>query len=255
MTISWYERLCGAFLRRQGGGIVGVVEVEEFLGGLRGSDATRHAYFRALRAYFNWRAERGGEPSPMARLRAPKVRMGGPRSLDAAGLRRVLAAAISRRDKGLMALLADTGVRLGEAVGLTWADVSAESSTIRVDGKTGPREVPISEFTRWALTGVDLPFRSRRRGRPPLTVNGAGQAVRRIMRRAGVEHGSAHLMRHTFGRLYWRNGGDVFSLQRIMGHSNMATTRIYVEMDTADLVRQHRRFSPIVRLLEAAAGG
>jgi len=195
----------------------------------------------------------------MAGLRAPRLRRVLPKALDLGVLRRVMASAMTRRDKALLTLLADTGIRVGEAYGLTWADVSVESSTIHVDGKTGGRDVPVCELTRWLLLGVDLPWRSARRGSPkggraPLTLNGLGQAVRRCLRRAGVAHGGPHVLRHTFGRLYIMNGGDVFSLQRIMGHSNLSTTKIYVDLDTADLVVQHRKFSPIVRLLEEAAG-
>jgi integrase/recombinase XerD len=184
----------------------------------------------------------------MVGLRAPRLRRRPPLTLDGPTLRRVMVAALTRRDKALLALLADTGIRAGEAWGLRWSDVSVEASTIRVDGKTGAREVPMSEVVRWLLLGVELPWRSE--GGGELTLDGLAQAVRRCLRRAGVRHGGPHLLRHTFGRLYVLAGGDVFSLQRIMGHSSLMTTRIYVEMGAADLVAQHRKYSPVVRLLE-----
>lgn len=159
-----------------------------------------------------------------------------------------MAAAMSRRDRALLALLFDTGIRLGEAHGLTWSAVGEE--TILVDGKTGRREVPLSSWTKWVLLGVDLPWRG---AKGQLTLSGVYQAVRRCLRRAGVARGGPHLLRHSFARQYILDGGDVFSLQRILGHRDLATTRIYVEMDMTEIVAQHRRFSPIVRLLEDAA--
>jgi site-specific recombinase XerD len=54
-------------------------------------------------------------------------------------------------------------------------------------------------------------------------------------------------VRHTFGRLYIMAGGDVFSLQRVLGHRSISSTRRYVDMDLRDVQVQHERFSPIAR--------
>jgi len=250
ITVAWYEGLLGAFVRAHPDLPLGPATIEGFLGALSGSDATRHAYFRCLRVFYRWLAAREGLASPMEGLRPPRLRRRPPVVLGLPQVRRVMAAAMTRRDKALLALLFDTGIRLGEAHGLTWSAVGEE--TIVVVGKTGRREVPISAWTRSVLLlGVDLPWRGQK---GELTLNGVYQAVRRCLRRAGVEKGGPHLLRHSFARQYVLNGGDVFSLQRIMGHRDLSTTRIYVDMDVADLVAQHRRFSPIVRLLEEAAG-
>jgi len=172
-----------------------------------------------------------------------------PPSLSEPEVLRTMAAARSRRDKALLALLLDTGLRVGEAHSLRWENIQPD--VITVTGKVGDRVVPILDWTRWALLGVDLPWTGRK---GPITKDGLGQAVRRCLRRAGVQHGTVHILRHTFARLYLRGGGDVFSLQQIMGHANIATTRIYAELERADVVERHHRFSPIVRLLEQAAG-
>ena len=83
------------------------------------------------------------------------------------------------------------------------------------------------------------------RGR--LTDWGLQQIVRRNMRSAGFEPPKIgpHTLRHTFGMHYILKGGDVFSLQRIMGHSRLATTMIYVNMSTELVAQQHRKFSPM----------
>ena len=58
---------------------------------------------------------------------------------------------------------------------------------------------------------------------------------------------SPHILRHTFARSFLANGGDVFSLQRILGHSpaSLAVTQRYVELLDEDLREVHRRASPM----------
>lgn len=226
-------------------------EVEAFLVLPGASQGTRHAYFRALRAFYRWLVRRGlVEVDAVAGVVAPRLRRVAPPALERGELRRVMAAARCRRDRVMLSVLLDTGVRLGELVSMRWEWVGEE--TFWVDGKTGRREVPLSEWLRWTLLGVELPWRSVRGG--DLTSKGAYLAVRRCLRRAGVMKGGPHLFRHTFARLYIRAGGDQFSLRRILGHSDVRTTSIYVELEMKDVVVQHRRYSPLVALLEEAAG-
>ena len=249
-TVGWYRMILGALGRRYDRLPVAPEPLEELLVGLGDvSDETRFAYWRGLRTFYRWAAGRLGVEDAMGAVAKPLRRRKVPGSLDQAGVRRLMASALSRRDKALLTLLLDTGIRLGEAYSLTWEGVGEE--VILVDGKTGPREVPISSWARWVLLGVELPWRGRQ---GELTRDGIAQAVRRCLRRAGIARGGPHLLRHTFARLYLRAGGHAFSLQRILGHQDMATTLIYVQLELGDLVEQHRKYSPIVQLLEEAAG-
>ena len=70
------------------------------------------------------------------------------------------------------------------------------------------------------------------------------------MRHAGFEppKGGPHMLRHTFVVQYIINGGDVFSLQRIMGHQRLTTTMVYVDISTELVARQHEKFSPMAKL-------
>lgn len=248
--MRWYREMLRPLLRRCDRLPEGPEDIEDVLAGLGDvADETRYDHWVAMRVLFRWLSRRFGIEDVMALVERPRRRPTVKPALSKPQLRRVLEAPLSRRDKALLTLLLDTGIRIGEAHSLTWATVGDE--TIEVAGKTGRREVPISSWTKWVLLGVELPWRG---ARGQLTVEGLGLAVRRCLRRAGVERGGAHLLRHTFARLYLRAGGDVFSLQRIMGHRSLSTTRIYAELELGDVIAQHRRFSPIVRLLEEAAG-
>jgi integrase len=251
VTVDWYGRLLERFLRGRRELPLDVGEVEEFLGLPGASQGTRHAYFRALRVFYGWLERRGLVGSnPLRLVTPPRVRRSPPMGLERGEVRRVMAAALCRRDKVMLSLLLDTGIRLGELMSMRWEWVGED--TFWVSGKTGKREIPLSEWMRFALVGVELPWRSARGG--SLTAKGMYLAVRRCLQRAGVRKGGPHLLRHTFARLYICAGGDQFSLQRILGHSDVRTTSIYVALEMRDVVAQHRRYSPLVGLLEEAAG-
>ena len=59
---------------------------------------------------------------------------------------------------------------------------------------------------------------------------------------------SPHTFRHTFAVTYLRAGGDVFSLQKLLGHADLAMTRKYAELSQTDVHEKHRMFSPGDRL-------
>ena len=81
----------------------------------------------------------------------------------------------------------------------------------------------------------------------PISVNRLEAIVEIYARKAGISdvRCSPHTLRHTFAISYLRNGGDVFSLQRILGHSSLDIVRCYVNLAEADIKACHRKFSPV----------
>jgi len=251
-TISWYACLLGKFCRRWKELPEDPAMVEAFLGELAAGAETRHGYFRALRAFYRWAAARHGVKDAMLQLVAPRRRPRVPYSLTLAELGWLLAAPASLRDRALVNLLVDTGLRIGEALNLAREDI--QEDIILVDGKTGEREVPLSGETRRLLQELvhHGPIFLGTKGR--MTKSGAYQVVKTALARAGInarKHGP-HTLRHTFGRQYIMAGGDLVSLKRILGHTNIKTTEIYAELDLRDITAQHRRFTPLKSALAGA---
>ena len=88
---------------------------------------------------------------------------------------------------------------------------------------------------------------------PPLTRDGhplTKDRLESIVERYGVKAGitgvrvSPHTFRHTMAVTFLRNGGDVFSLQRIMGHAQLEVLRGYINLAQSDISRVHQRNSP-----------
>jgi len=71
--------------------------------------------------------------------------------------------------------------------------------------------------------------------------------IRRIGEMANITgvRNSPHTLRHTFAKMYLMEGGDIFSLQKILGHSSLEMVKVYLNLTSSDVSQQHRRFSPM----------
>lgn len=168
-----------------------------------------------------------------------------PRTLEDYEITHLLEKTEDRRDRAMIGLILDTGMRIGELATLTWPDVM--SSGVRVHGKTGQRFVPMSPEGRRLILGLGDVHHIWVGRRGPMTQTGCEQAIRRAMHRAGFRPPKAgpHMLRHTFGRQYITLGGDVFHLQRILGHTSVTMTMLYVSLSTRDLEVNHAKYSPL----------
>jgi site-specific recombinase XerD len=172
-------------------------------------------------------------------------------------MRRLLAIA-GVRDRAILLLLLDCGLRVSEAAGLRLGDLRPDG-TLKVRGKgSKERIVPVGGTARTAIVryigqrGAGAPDEALFLGRRgPLDGRGMQQVMKRLKLRAGITgRCSPHSLRHTFARSYLVNGGDMFSLQRILGHTTLDMVKRYVALAELEIVRRlHAAASPADRLL------
>ena len=155
----------------------------------------------------------------------------------------------------LLLLLLDCGIRINEALTLTRSQIDFENLLIKVLGKGNKeRIVPFSFELRKALFKFtrthkfDLVFSSRS-GRK-LKYNNMRRDFQKLTDKLGIEgfDGSFHTFRRCFARNFVRSGGNLFYLQKLLGHTTLKMSREYVELETEDLQKEQQRTSLLSQL-------
>lgn len=222
---------------------------------------TKDACWRVWRSFFRWCSLEYQIPDVMDRVQRPKVPHIEMRALEPADLSLVLATATDPRQRAILALALDSGVRASEFGRLHVLDVT--SDTIRIWGKGSKQvRVPLSPDTHYLLQplindahGPQSLLFPDQRGQP-LSRFAVYKVVRRCMDRAGIPgpKRGPHCLRHSLGMNFIADGGDPFSLKRIMRHNNIATTQKYVNLAMHTVVEQHHLHSPLKQALRGAQG-
>ncbi len=203
----------------------------------------KHAYLRALRAFYFWAEERGlvvANPCNRLRIKVPKPLRPAVKVSD---IPRLLDSCDSTRDKLVVAMLADTGLRLTELASVRPVDVDLERSIITVWGKGAKQRVvrygPMTEelLRKW------LNERPNANGLLTMPARGISSMLYRLQTQTGIRC-NAHAFRRTFATESVRNGLNVFYVQSLLGHSSLTMTRIYAEqVSSEDAIKA---YEPIV---------
>jgi integrase/recombinase XerC len=221
-----------------------------------------HAAFRSIRAFLNWweiEVEPDNWNNPIK-----KVKVGKPSKDPLPGIpvEQVMSMVdtcektfIGNRDKAILLTLIDSGVRRQEFVNMDVGDIDLNTGAIRVrNGKGGKdRTTFIGNRTRREIIRYlrylgdpqphDPMWLTRMGTR--LTPSGLRQIVRRRAERVGLPEPGLHNFRRTFAIESLRNGCDIYSLMRMMGHSSPVVLQRYLRLVEDDIQRAHERSGPI----------
>jgi len=200
----------------------------------------------------------------MELIKPPKLPKQFPYVLNNSQVQALLKAAYHRNFEGIrnyamILMFLDTGIRRSELINLNLRDIDLASRSLRVIGK-GNKErivylgrVAAKALREWlSKRGFreydDGTFITRAGDR--LKLRYIDKLMERIAKKAKITgvRCSPHTLRHTFATNYIRNGGDPFSLQQLLGHSDIKTVMIYVHMGGTALREAHAKFSPVDRM-------
>ena len=216
----------------------------------------------AVRSFYKFLAKEGVLENAAARaIRTPRVRRSLPRPLSVDDAARAITQAgehdvewLGARDAALLTLLYGAGLRISEALGLKRGDVPL-GETLTVIGKgRKQRSVPVLPLVAAALAdyGAKIPFTGApssplflsRRGLP-MSAREAQSLMQRMRGRLGLpEKATPHALRHSFATHILAGGGDLRSVQELLGHASLSTTQTYTAVDMRVLMETYEKAHP-----------
>jgi integrase/recombinase XerD len=242
------------------------------------SGSTLQNHWKAIRRFFTWATDELNLKSrPDAKLKLPSNNPKLIQPLTETEIKSLIAASAKsaqvvpgnrkpftmrrpnrERDQAIILTLLDTGLRVGELARLTVGDLNQVTGEIVIKPYGESRRKTKSRAVFVGKSALKILWRYLvSRGSPgqeeqlfiskdgePMNRNSIRHMLTDLGARAGVKDCHPHRFRHSFAIEFLRNGGDVFSLQMILGHSSLDMVRIYLELAQADSKNAHRRASP-----------
>lgn len=231
------------------------------------SVASANTYIRIACRFWNWVVEwfqEDGEEfrSPARRLKPLRTESQEPKAIEYDDVMRLIAEAYrdgNLRNQALVLFLFSTGGRVGGLVGLTMDNLELDAGRAWVveKGEKGRYvylpEITItavSDYIRYQRPKVRDPHVFLSNRRKPLTRQGVWYALKTLAAKAGIDGPcNPHSFRHAFAITYLKNGGDLSSLSRILGHANIGVThQSYCRWADGELQEMHARHNPLSQL-------
>ncbi|MCA8868556.1 MAG: tyrosine recombinase XerC [Rhodobacteraceae bacterium] len=220
----------------------------------------------AVKSFFRWLAQvESFEPTAILATRAPKFQPKLPRPVAEDAAMQLIEtvdlqhpeAWIAARDTAVVTLLYGCGLRISEALSLTCRDTPLPE-TLRISGKGGKqRLVPVIPAARHAVDRyLSLcPFAGQC-DRPLFLGARGGQLsprlIQKVMEQARLQLGlpasaTPHALRHSFATHLLAAGGDLRTIQELLGHASLSTTQAYTAVDQARLMQVYRQSHPMAQ--------
>lgn len=218
----------------------------------------------ALRSYFKY-AQRMGEveDNPAAGVKLPKVRKQLPAFVRPEAMERLLDddeksdELATVRDRLIVAMLYETGMRRAELIGLRDAAVDNTMCELRVLGKRNKEriipygsalqeQITLYRALRGGVSGENERFFTLDNGKP-LYDKYVYRVVRQSLARVStIAKKSPHVLRHSFASAMLNNGAGINSVKELLGHSSLASTEVYTHITFEELKQSYKHAHPRV---------
>jgi site-specific recombinase XerD len=224
---------------------------------------TVRGYYASLSAFLNWAVrEELIDKSPMKNIARPKVPRFIPDPFSEQEIRALLTACKSLTERSsmrmgaMLLLLLDSGARVGEMLRLKMADIDLEQGRAKVMGKGAKeRYIYFGKATKrvlWRYISLARPEPAPNVENLFLTFDGRplpqrqfAHLLNKLAKVAGVKKVHPHRFRRTAAVQFLRNGGNIFALQKLLGHESLEMVRRYVELASDDVADAHHKASPV----------
>lgn len=227
--------------------------------------ATISRFIASAKAFFTWQVSEGlRTDNPAKGLKAPKIEKKPPEILSEEEIARLLDQPSSHapkelRDKAMMELLYATGIRVSELISLELDDVNLQMEYLTCRDGHRERTVPFGAKAKCALEHYLEKSRPQLVGNADcrlLFTNCSGEPMSRqgfwkIVKYYGKQAGLAgeitpHTLRHSFAAHLLGNGADLKSVQELMGHSDISTTQVYMQLSNRKIREVYKNAHPRV---------
>ena len=222
------------------------------------SPVTINKRMQAIRTFLKWSCKMKFIPAnPATELVLPKVGRRLPKCLTPEQVQALLDSAMTARERAIVYLTLDSGLRLSEVCALTLDDLDLKRCVAHVRHGKGDKEryVVFADEARTALEEylqMRLPIWEDRAVfwglQGPLKPVGIYKLIKRVASRTGIEL-HPHMLRHTFATQYLDAGGSLVDLRDLMGHTDIKTTTIYISVSLDRLREKHKSLSLLHRQL------
>lgn len=229
------------------------------------SSVTVQTYIRALRAFLSWCYLEGyiseNIPKKFRLPKAQKKKIDILTDSEVEQLFRCLSGRdfISVRNYCIVALMIDSGLRLNEVVTIRRDKIHIAEGYAIVNGKGNKeRFVPLGLNSKRALLRYCAIVPNKEKETPlfvkdtliPIKESTVKQLFRKLKSRSGIPRLYPHLLRHTFATRYIERGGDIYSLQSILGHTSLEMVKKYVHLIPSKTVVNFAVLSPLDNALK-----
>lgn len=272
-TILYYKRCLGFFsayndLKSRSVGSISVSDCKSYLLYLNTKNVTTttiQTYIRALRVFLTWcYSENYIDVDISAKFRLPKAKRKTIDVLTDEEIKRLFACLNGRdfysiRNYCIVALMLDSGLRLNEVVTLETDKVHIVEGYVIVNGKGNKeRIVPLGLNSKKALLRYMSIVPKSELKTPlfvkdtltPLKQSTVKQLFRRLKVSASIPRLRPHLLRHSFATRYLENGGDIYSLQLILGHTSLEMVKKYIHLTNSKTAVNFSNYSPLDTVLK-----
>jgi integrase/recombinase XerD len=225
------------------------------------SNVTINNYIRNIKVFFNWLHEEGEvHKNPVDKITQIKTGRRQKTAITQEEFARLLdqfdyTTFHGYRNKVITMLLQDTGMRIGECLAITMDAIDFKHRMILLTQTKGGKEryvyfsqVMSNELKRYLkfrdrYTETDFLFPTTRN--TPLTVHSFEKQLRQAGERVGLSV-HPHQIRNNFARQYLLNGGDFYTLSRILGHSSVTVTeQAYMDLTREEIAKKYQQHSPL----------